>query len=68
MCGVLELFLLIHKLKQLFKGNKSQLDAKTLGTLRKGYASINSCQFMSHDRPIWPCQFIDERDGCAKEI
>ena len=42
MCEVLELFLLIHKLKQLFKGKKCQLDAKTLGTLRKGYASINS--------------------------
>ena len=52
MCGVLELFLLIHKLKQLFKGKKCHLDAKTLGTLRKGYASINSCQFMSHDRSI----------------
>ena len=49
MSGVLELFLLIHKLKQLFKGKKCQLDAKTL---RKGYASINSCQFMSHDRSI----------------
>ena len=68
MCEVLELFLLIHKLKQLFKGKKCQLDAKTLGTLRKGYASINSWQFMSHDRPIWPCQFSDEQNGCAKEI
>ena len=47
MCRVLKLFLLIDKLKQLFKGKKCQLDAKTLGTLRKGYASINSCQFVS---------------------
>ena len=78
-CGVLDLFLPLHELKQLLKGKTFQLGtwqlhATTLVTLRKGYACIKLWfsvpEFMSYYIMyiLGACQYRDHHNSCAKGI